>query len=65
MTNLKIALLGAVRELAAVELPSVTSVLTGRPRLDRTVERVVTHAEALTALLEELRLRGVLSPGGA
>ena len=31
MTTLKIALLGAVRELAAVELPSVTSALTGRP----------------------------------
>ncbi|MFH9044287.1 hypothetical protein ACH4FA_33810 [Streptomyces sp. NPDC017966] len=31
MTTLKMALLGAVRELAAVRLPSATSVLTGRP----------------------------------
>jgi hypothetical protein len=31
MTTLKMALLGAVRELAAVQPPSATSVLTGRP----------------------------------
>ncbi|MFG2357393.1 hypothetical protein [Streptomyces sp. NPDC048521] len=31
MTSLKLALLGAVRELAAVQLPSVTSVHSGRP----------------------------------
>lgn len=30
-------------------------------RLDRTVERVVAHSEVLTALIEELHLRGVLS----
>lgn len=31
MTHLRISLLGAVRELEAVELPTVTSVVTGRP----------------------------------
>ncbi|TXS41751.1 hypothetical protein EAO72_16340 [Streptomyces sp. or43] len=56
-------MLGAVRELEAAELPSVGSVLTGRPlrRFDRTVEWVVAHGQVLTSLIEELHLRGMLS----
>ncbi|WP_406425635.1 hypothetical protein [Streptomyces sp. NBC_01589] len=61
MTHLHISLLGAVRELEAVELPSVGSVLTGRP-----LRRFALELHVPDERHQELdaELQAAASPGG-
>ncbi|RPF30432.1 hypothetical protein [Streptomyces sp. TLI_185] len=50
-----------VADEGAPATPLSAFALAGQPRLDRTAERVMAHADALARLLEEMHARGVLS----